>query len=713
MAIDTRSEALESSPQATEKAVNISEVPESIEVKGVHAYSEKSVELGQTVNFRVSADTPYKFSIVQLGIDPDSSSKDIVLYEKESPARLQRVQLGSYIKIDLSLNISPPFCAETWIRPFNLSGSIFNGWLTLDKGKVKFAELSSDVTLKKYKWYHIVAIANKKERQLWINGELATRASSKKINYAIDYIGKAFDGDIAQSTIFRNSINISQHYKAQALEKPQGDIIATWLLDEEIGLVINDSSGNKHHGRIINNGTWMVGGPSFNARKVKRFDQKYMPNKDDQRGHALRLATDDLYNCQWPIAHSFKIPSDAKQGIYVGRFNFSGKEYNSTFVVRRPKRQAPKKILVLCATNTWLAYSRMPFADNHKAGLVDWGRESVLRLNKSNSKLPKYNMYDQHKYNQPTFQMGVNMPWPSAGPYKTYRGSQIFSQWTRNERFLHLWLDENSYEYDVITDFDLDRHPSLINGYKTVIISGHSEYWSARAYDAVEKYLDGGGNLAVLSGNSVFWRVSFNEDYTVMECRKYPEGMPGSSKMTEVGQLYHTDDKKRGGLMRFCGYPAWKLIGLETAGWCKEMKFDHYKMEMPNHFLFNSPHKIDLKKGDAFGFVTDKLGCVGHEYDVRLPVLIKASKNPPNIIEPGGILSLARSYSKNKIIDYNANANDERANPTRIISEIIYWEKKNGGRVFNIGSVAAPWGVYKDKNLGLLMNNVLYHFGAR
>jgi hypothetical protein len=220
MAIDESSEALESSAQALEKAVNISEVPESIEVKGVHAYSEKSVELGQPVNFRVSADTPYKFSIVQLGIDPDSSSKDIVLYDKESPTREQRVQLGSYIKIDLSLNISTPFCAETWIRPFNLSGSIFKGWLTLDKGKVKFDELSSDVTLKKYKWYHIVVIANKKERQLWINGKLATRASSKKINYAIDSIGKAFDGDIAQSTIYRNSINIAQHYKAQALEKP-------------------------------------------------------------------------------------------------------------------------------------------------------------------------------------------------------------------------------------------------------------------------------------------------------------------------------------------------------------------------------------------------------------------------------------------------------------------------------------------------------------
>ena len=148
------------------------------------------------------------------------------------------------------------------------------------------------------------------------------------------------------------------------------------------------------------------------------------------------------------------------------------------------------------------------------------------------------------------------------------------------------------------------------------------------------------------------------------------------SKMTEVGQLYHADDKKRGGLMRFCGYPAWKLIGLETAGWCNDMKFDHYKMEMPNHFLFNSPHKIALKKGDAFGFVTDKLGCVGHEYDVRLPVLIKASKNPPNIIEPGGILSLARSYSKNKIIDYNANANDERANPTESFLRLFIGKRK-------------------------------------
>ena len=45
MAIDERGEALESTAQALEKEVNISEVPESIEVKGVHAYSEKSVEL--------------------------------------------------------------------------------------------------------------------------------------------------------------------------------------------------------------------------------------------------------------------------------------------------------------------------------------------------------------------------------------------------------------------------------------------------------------------------------------------------------------------------------------------------------------------------------------------------------------------------------------------------------------------------------------------
>ena len=68
----------------------------------------------------------------------------------------------------------------------------------------------------------------------------------------------------------------------------------------------------------------------------------------------------------------------------------------------------------------------------------------------------------------------MKVPWPAGGPNKTYIGGG-YSHLLRGERFLHLWLDKQGYEYDVITDYDLDRHPEVLDGYKAVCINGHSE----------------------------------------------------------------------------------------------------------------------------------------------------------------------------------------------------------------------------------------------
>ena len=63
----------------------------------------------------------------------------------------------------------------------------------------------------------------------------------------------------------------------------------------------------------------MIGGPSFDGAKVPRYSQ-YEPAKDPKRGHGLRLASDDLFDCQWQVTEEFRIPETAKPGIYVGRF---------------------------------------------------------------------------------------------------------------------------------------------------------------------------------------------------------------------------------------------------------------------------------------------------------------------------------------------------------------------------------------------------------
>jgi hypothetical protein len=321
-----------------------------------------------------------------------------------------------------------------------------------------------------------------------------------------------------------------------------------------------------------------------------------------------------------------------------------------------------------------------------------------------------YSGYRDHRNGQPTYKIGMKLPWPAAGPNKTYI-NLAYSHLMRGERFLHLWLDQHGYDYDVITDRDLDRNPEVLRDYQAVVVNGHSEYWSARAYDGLDSYLKAGGDAVVLSGNTMFWRVSFDETDEFMEVRKYGTGI-GGRKLAQVGELYHSHDFRRGSLMRFCGYPAWKVVGLTCIGWGGAFK--PYRVDQPDHFLFNKPHQIGLKKGDAFGFISKDVGAVGHEFDVRLSTLQRATADSAikKLVEPKGIVTVASSNDPRAVIDYNAEGHKQRSGDDQTIAEIIYWERPQGGRVFHTGSIATAWGVYHDETMSKLLKNVLHHFGV-
>jgi len=75
----------------------------------------------------------------------------------------------------------------------------------------------------------------------------------------------------------------------------------------------------------------------------------------------LRLASDELYDARWDVSHRFRVPADARSGVYAGRFDFevNGKpmRYFATFIVRRPESRRRAPLLVLVSSNTWLAYN--------------------------------------------------------------------------------------------------------------------------------------------------------------------------------------------------------------------------------------------------------------------------------------------------------------------------------------------------------------------
>lgn len=752
---------LKESTSATESALPSSEVvPQqiplhrAITLPGMHAYAQKSISAGQEIKFRVSSSVPYELSVVQLGENPENRDNDPVLttFTAKRPRR-QAIHPGSYVHVDNSLPSERPLTGltlECWIRPFALGG--WQGLISqhdypdrcgiglfISDGRIAFMtdgggkhnpsslHQTAPGLIKTQRWHHVAATWDGKVKRVFIDGKAAGEwpyAGAVRPGKTALRIGaygsngaaeNFYNGDIAMVSLYDRAIGqdqVKNRVVDRGLTIPKGNsVLACWPFTEERDTRVADAGVDRRHGRIVNRGTWMIGGPSFDASAIDRHDTTYDPTRDPKRGHGLRLASDELYNARWKISHRFRIPTDAKSGVYAGRFDFEidGKpmRYFTTFIVRRPQSRPKAPLAVLMSTSTWLAYNSAPFPINHGRPLIQMGTGG---LQTTHPDAATYSAYRDHRNGQPTYKIGMKVPWPAAGPNKTYI-NQSYSHLLRGERFLHLWLDLHGYDYDVITDRDLDRNPELLQGYQAVVINGHSEYWSARAYDGFEDYLKAGGDAVVLSGNTMFWRVSFDDTDEFMEVRKYGTGI-GGRKLAQVGELYHSHDFRRGSLMRFCGYPAWKVVGLTCIGWGGAFK--PYQVDQPDHFLFNTPHQVGLKKGDAFGFISKGVGAVGHEFDVRLSTLQRATADSAikGLVEPQGIVTVASSNDQRRVIDYNAEGHKPRIGDDQTIAEIIYWERPTGGRVFHTGSIATAWGVYHDEPMSKLMKNVLHHFGV-
>lgn len=735
----------------------------AIPVPGLHAYAERSVSAGDTLSFRTSSTVNYRLSICRLAGEVDDVESDVVLHLfDESAPKAQPIHPGSYIHVDQAFPTTQSLDSltlECWVRPWQLNSH--QGLMTQDDfpnqcGLGLFIHPGGQVALylgngdehqadrmfvggklNHRRWNHIAGTWDGERVVLWVNGR---KAGSWELSGTVRFGDTAFrlgasgvqgladrflEGDLAMPTLYRHSLSaeeIRERIDTRGLQTPASEnVLACWPFTEENGDQTADIGSGKRTGRIINHATWMIGGPSFKGDDVGRYDTSYSPADDKRRGHGIRFASDDLYDCHWDITHEFQIPKDAPSGVYVGRYDFQidGKahQYQVTFNVRRPASRPKASILVLLSTSTWNAYNSAAFPVPMQEGLQTVGTGGLAN---SHPKAPAYSCYRDHHHGQPAYYFGTRMPWPAASPAWLYLAPELrYSHLMRTELFLHRWLDgvygdHDGYDYDVVTDYDLHCNPEMLNGYKTLCINGHSEYWSAEAYEGVEHFLADGGTVIALSGNTMFWRTTFNEDGSVMECRKYDPRIGGRGGAV-IGELYHSDDQRRGSLMRECGYPAWKCIGLDCSGWAGVDGV--YHADLPDHFLMKEPEDASLSRDETFGHGPQKSQpwAVGHEWDVRVSTLAKVTRNIPAGAtlpeEPEGIVTLARGVRPGgATLDYftqNTSSQDG------VCAEVIYWERPTGGRVFHAGTIAAGAVLSVDPKWQTVMRNVLHHFGAK
>jgi hypothetical protein len=245
---------------------------------------------------------------------------------------------------------------------------------------------------------------------------------------------------------------------------------------------------------------------------------------------------------------------------------------------------------------------------------------------------------------------------------------------------------------------------------------GHSEYWSTEARTAIDRFLKNGGDVIALSGNTMFWRVSFDPTMTTMECRKHaPSVSTGAQIVGDAGTSFHSDDHRRGGLLRNGGNPGSAVLGLEPAGYYVGGPFSAYTVTDAAHFLFQTPNPVSVANGDVLGVAADGTypKAVGHEWDLRVSLLAdpgmppEGADRPPPAPSDATVLASAGG-APGAFWDYFGR--DGRDQGT--VSENVYWPRPSGGRVFYAGSIATGWTLDADLRLGTLFANALHHFGV-
>ena len=758
--------ALGGLPRATAAEGTAADPPASapLPVEGVHGYADAhSVVAGGKIRFHLSADVPFQLELVRLGLQVDDPGGDRVIHRAgEFPPRTQPIHPGSYVHMASGLRSAPRgVTLECWVRPWSLDrlqGLVTQEDKTSDAGfalglgaggyvglflgngigpdEVEVHRTAPGAVVRG-RWHYVVGSWDGKRKEIWVDGrklgEWSFEGPFVPGNHpirlgAMGENGLALrflDGDLAQCAVYGRALSeveIRRRAESAGLVPAAGkDVLGNWDFSEERGDRVGDRSGRRRHGRLIHQGTWMIGGPSWDP-DVPRFGD-YDPRKDPRRGHGLRLASDDLYDCGWEPVSTWKVPSDAEPGIYSARLRYASggreRQYDIPFLVRRSPRKSAAPMLVLCSTNTWRAYNGAPFGvwpDSLHAVIGTDG------LPNSKGNPPAFCLYRRHAAGQGTYQMGLRMPWPVAGPYVLYGGLTRYSHLMRAERFLHTWLEGSGYRFDVAADDDLHRSPDLLRAHRVVVLNGHSEYWSLPMLKGLEAFLRGGGNLVVLSGNSLFWRVSFDPSGTVMECRKVDA--PGDQMLpSERGESWHSQDGLRGGLLRDCGHPGWRYVGLETLGWNNQgnpKNFGPYEAVSTDHFLFHRPEETGLQPGERFGQGAGGTLPLanGHEFDLRLSTLaaLQELPAPPGAVmpqDPPGIVPLANGIIPWKeggsAFDYFFRPIHPRTDQG---GEMIYWERPEGGRVFNAGSIGSGWALASDPKFQSLFRNVLAHFGV-
>jgi hypothetical protein len=219
----------------------------------------------------------------------------------------------------------------------------------------------------------------------------------------------------------------------------------------------------------------------------------------------------------WPVGFSFEIPSTWRSGGYMVILkatdaNGQSVEQEAFFVLRAASASANAIAFVL-ATTTWQAYNDWGGSNFYEG--VSTGPDGALQLlfcPTTSVQRPWARGFIRIPEGAPRIPfseplpMGAaprypNLEWAYARGYAKYAAA---AGWATFDRHFARWAEQNGYELHYFAQDDLHRDGSVLSGYKTMVMVGHDEYHTLAERDAIDSFVEAGGNLVRLGGNMIW-----------------------------------------------------------------------------------------------------------------------------------------------------------------------------------------------------------------
>ena len=470
--------------------------------------------------------------------------------------------------------------------------------------------------------------------------------------------------------------------------------------------------------------------------------------------------------CGWPVALKVAVPENWKSGYYEVLLTGSDRAGRSakgeaSFVVRSARPDRDTKILLQRSTNTDNAYNTWGGADLYRGkrgqarrvsfdrpfagsvgykgrflfsiaatGAADLAKGEItpaLRREFSEQGTPLTNfanitthsghagpgvdpaerIADQWHIQDAEKCVRIDKQAEALNVYDGFTAFQ--SSWRNWEHPFVEWAERAGYEIDYAVNSDLEFRPEILDHYKLVLSVGHDEYWSSPMRDHLEAFIARGGNVAFLSGNSVYWQVRSEDNGRALVSWK---------------QGYKNDPHYEGGdhgqlttlwCSRLVGRPENRLTGVSFAYGGYHRFFDQfqdgtgaYTVHRPNHWVFEG---AGLKRGDLLG-ARDKIvsyECDGCDYELEdgIPVPTHRDGTPENfeILAAGPAALSAADDSLGMIVEA---LHGDRSAPHRQPGTAMIGAYTRGGTVVTVGSTNWSDGLRgRDKAVERITRNIL------